>query len=202
MNRNDQLRPCLPTIIAADNAQSRTRNKEVDAILRQSTIMTDRGPAVLLPPSPSPSPSRSSRLSKPTAIRQLATSAENDDEETSGRGRRVEEERSPIAQMLYSRWLNSLRESRKLLWNQSLLSLAHSYHRHLTCASPIHSGIIMMIIPLEKSRSLYSPSWHGFGCTLFHLGSYVGNQPRTILFCCCQYFSAYWQSWWRGCLVP
>ncbi|ORY44282.1 hypothetical protein BCR35DRAFT_36288 [Leucosporidium creatinivorum] len=76
--------------------------------IRQNTIMTPSGPAVLLPPSSSSSgkPRRASQ-----GVEYSEESDEEDDEKT-GKGKE-EQARSPIAQMLYTRWVLNLREQRE-----------------------------------------------------------------------------------------
>lgn len=65
--------------------------------------MTEKGPAVL--------------LSAVTAERGADDDVGNDSDEEDGlgHGRKKEEERSPIAQMLYARWVFNLREQRAFL---------------------------------------------------------------------------------------
>lgn len=89
---------------------------QVNGLIRQSTIMTPRGPAVLLQ---QPSTTTSKGESKYDGIPFSGSDDEEIDEdgdsgysENRGRERKVEV-RSPIAQMLYSRWLMSLREQRQ-----------------------------------------------------------------------------------------
>lgn len=74
----------------------------VSTLLRKSTIMTVRGPAVLL-----------SSLD-PTAAQDGAAAEPNEDEEEAldGPGA-ADEPRSAIAQALYTRWILNLRDSRE-----------------------------------------------------------------------------------------
>lgn len=110
--RNDSLRASLqastPSLLyhASPRHRAAPSNVSVESIIRRSTIMTDRGPAVLLPPERIPIPFSDS-------------DDEEEDNQIRNRNRQrsvdidrqgEEEERSPIAQMLYSRWLMSLRE--------------------------------------------------------------------------------------------
>jgi hypothetical protein len=103
-NRNDQLQSsALPPAHNRESPTSRATKKEVNALMRQSTFMTERDPAVLLPPPSSPR--------KDTHGTFASSASDYEDLVGKGETRRVEEERSPIAQMLYSRWLISLKES-------------------------------------------------------------------------------------------
>lgn len=100
-------------------------------LIKQSTIMTERGPAVLLQQPPT---SKSKGESKYDGIPFSGSDDEETDEDgdsgySENRGReRKEEVRSPIAQMLYSRWLMSLREQCKSLFSSFLL-LVLSFQR-------------------------------------------------------------------------
>ena len=88
---NESIRLALsrssPALLAAANA------------LNQRTFMSERGPAVLLHPAHD--------LSGKEEKAAVATFEDKDDLEER---KRQEEPRSPIAQMLYTRWLMSLRE--------------------------------------------------------------------------------------------
>lgn len=74
-------------------------------LIRKSTIMTERGPAVLL---------SSVHGGKGNYASLSESDDEDDDEAAAGRAKK-EEPRSPIAQMLYARWVLNLREQRASL---------------------------------------------------------------------------------------
>ncbi|KAL8281206.1 hypothetical protein RQP46_006240 [Phenoliferia psychrophenolica] len=83
-------------------SSSSSSNGGVDALIRKSTIMTDRGPAVLL---------SSVHGTRPDQPFSESDDEEDDEDALAAAGRaKKEEPRSPIAQMLYSRWVHNLRE--------------------------------------------------------------------------------------------
>lgn len=110
---DDALRSSIirstPTLssVAPSLTTSGNDSDAVKSIIRRSMIMTDRGPAVLLPPERKMIPFSESDDEEETSI---ATQSRDDPKKPLGEVRRIEEEKSPIAQMLYSRWLMSLKE--------------------------------------------------------------------------------------------
>lgn len=75
----------------------------VSDLIKKNTIMTDRGPAVLL-----------SSVHGKSAGSPFSESDDEDEDELGVAGRaKKEEPRSPIAQMLYARWVLNLREQRE-----------------------------------------------------------------------------------------
>jgi hypothetical protein len=77
-------------------------SQSITSLLKQHTVMTEKGPAILLPSLQDP--------------HRAAFDSDSDDDE----GRK--DRRSPIAQMLYVRWVANLRESRTSIPLPSTLS--------------------------------------------------------------------------------
>lgn len=72
-------------------------------MIKNSTVMTDRGPAILL-----------SSVGKQQPGFGVGSDSGDDDEDRVVEGRSQKEEaRSPIAQMLYARWVMNLRDQRQ-----------------------------------------------------------------------------------------
>lgn len=88
------LAASIPTLLP-------TPTGSIGSLIRKSTIMTERGPAYLLP-----------TAEGEQAGHDYVGSDDEEDDLGAGKGRK-EEVRSPIAQMLYTRWVLNLREQRE-----------------------------------------------------------------------------------------
>lgn len=108
-------------------------------LIRKSTIMTERGPAVLL----------SSVHSAKGTDAPFSESDDDDDEDEAAAGRaKKEEPRSPIAQMLYARWVLNLREQREfrvagVAAPQADLAIVRSRHLSLSTSASYSSRTLV-----------------------------------------------------------
>ena len=155
--RNESIRQSL-TNSPGSHGKETSSIAQVNDLIKQSTIMTDRGPAVLLQQPPSSSSSSESKPRYDGIPFSGSDDEEMDEDRDSGyseqrsRERKVEV-RSPIAQMLYSRWLMSLREQRQSsLLLPPLLPLP--FVAMEIDEEPFRSGII---IPIRSFNAISDP---------------------------------------------
>ncbi|BGO96344.1 hypothetical protein NBRC10512_000570 [Rhodotorula toruloides] len=103
VNDNSTIRSSLPHVSPSLAAAYASSTPSPTAAARDSLIATPHGPAVLL--------STLDRHARPLPRVEDPDSSDEEDEAADGRGKKEgQEERSPIAQMLWTRWLLGLRE--------------------------------------------------------------------------------------------